>query len=165
MLHCCSESSSNGHWPSRHVLDRRIKLKNKKGTMIQKILEQCQKGSHGVGFNEVVLMLCNSVATAEVYMNMDDIRFTDDGNTVTFVAGDGTHLHMKLGLVKELRFQFTERNERGEPSYSVWFLEENRESVLRIYLRKSESEATNQPRHELFMELLEKYGESLQLTS
>ena len=41
--------------------------------MIQKILEQCQKGSHGVGFNEVVLMLYNSVATAEVYMNMDDI--------------------------------------------------------------------------------------------
>ena len=40
--------------------------------MIQKILEQCQKGSHGVGFNEVVLMLYNSVATAEVYMNMDD---------------------------------------------------------------------------------------------
>jgi hypothetical protein len=133
--------------------------------MIQKILEQCQKGSHGVGFNEVVLMLYNSVATAEVYMNMDDIRFTDDGNTVTFMAENGTHLHMKLEQVKELRFQYTERNERGEPSYSVWFLEENQESVLRIYLRKSEAEATNQPRHELFMELLETYGESLRLAS
>jgi len=98
-------------------------------------------------------------------MNMDDIRFTDDGNTVTFMAENGTHLHMKLGLVKALRFQYTERNERGEPSYSIWFLEENQESVLRIYLRKSEVEATNQPRHELFMELLETYGESLQLTS
>ena len=133
--------------------------------MIQKILEQCQNGSHGVGFNEVVLMLYNSVATAEVYMNMDDIRFTDDGNTVTFMAENGTHLHMKLGLVKELRFQYIERNERGEPSYSVWFLDANQESVLRIYLRKSETEATNQPRHQLFMELLETYGESLQLTS
>jgi hypothetical protein len=34
--------------------------------MIQKILEQCQKGFHGVGFNEAVLMLYNSVATVEV---------------------------------------------------------------------------------------------------
>ncbi len=57
-----------------------------------------------------------------------------------------------------------ERNERGEPSYSVWFLEDNQEPVLRIYLRKSDNEATNQPRHELFMGLLEKYGESLSLS-
>ena len=69
-----------------------------------------------------------------------------------------------MAMVKELRFKYTERNGRGLPSYSVWFLEENRDSVLRIYLRKSEAEATNQPRHELFMALLEKYGESLQLT-
>ena len=47
--------------------------------MIKKILEHCQKGSNGVGFNEVVLMLYNSVATAEVSMDMDDVRFTDDG--------------------------------------------------------------------------------------
>ncbi len=98
-------------------------------------------------------------------MNMDDIQFTDDGNTFTFMAENGTHLHMKLDLVKELRFQFTERNERGEQSYSVWFLDANQRSVLRIYLRKSEAETTNQPRHQLFMELLETYGESLQLTS
>ena len=60
--------------------------------MIQTILEQCQKGFKGVGFNEVVLMLYNSVATAEVYMNLDDIRFTDDGKIVTFMAENGTHL-------------------------------------------------------------------------
>ena len=81
------------------------------------------------------------------------------------MAENGTHLHMTLDQVKELRFKYTEKNERGEPSYSVWFLEENQESVLRIYLRKSDVEATNQPRHQLFMDLLEKYGESLQLTS
>ena len=132
--------------------------------MIQKILEQCQNGFHGVGFNEVVLMLYNSVATAEVYMNLDDIRFNDDASIVTFMADNGTHLHVKLRMVEQLRFQYVERNERGEPSYSVWFLEKNQESVLRIYLRKSEVEATNQPRHELFMDLLEMYGESLQLT-
>jgi putative heme iron utilization protein len=133
--------------------------------MIKEILEQCQNGLHGVGFNEVVLMLYNPVATAEVYMDMDDVRFSDDENTVTFMVDNGTHLHMKLDQVKELRFKYTEKNERGEPSYSVWFLDENQESVLRIYLRKSETDATNQPRHQLFMDLLERYGESLQLAS
>lgn len=133
--------------------------------MIKEILDQCKNGLHGVGFNEVVLMLYNSVATAEVYMNMDDVRFSDDGKTVSFMAENGTHLHMDLDQVKKLRFQYVERNERGEPSYSVWFLDENQESVLRIYLRKSETDSTNQPRHQLFMELLERYGESLQLTN
>ena len=133
--------------------------------MIREILEQCQNGLHGVGFNEVVLMLYNPVATAEVYMDMDDVRFSDDENTVTFMVDNGTHLHMKLDQVKELRFKYTEKNERGEPSYSVWFLDEKQESVLRIYLRKSETDATNQPRHQLFMDLLERYGESLQLAS
>ena len=141
------------------------RFKNTKGTMIKKILEHCQKGSQGVGFNEVVLMLYNSVATAEVSMDMDDVRFNDDGDTVTFMADNGTHLHMKLDMLKAVRFQYTERNERGLPSYSVWFLDENQDSVLRIYLRKSEVEATNQPRHDLFMELLETYGEAVQLSS
>ena len=133
--------------------------------MIKKILEHCQKGSNGVGFNEVVLMLYNSVATAEVSMDMDDVRFTDDGGTVTFMSENGTHLHMNLDMLKSVRFQFVEQNERGLPSYSVWFLDETQESVLRIYLRKSEIESTNQPRHDLFMELLGTYGESVQLKS
>ena len=92
------------------------------------------------------------------------VRFSDDGGTVSFMAENGTHLHVKLEMVKELRFLYTETNERGLPSYSVWFQDENLDSVLRIYLRKSEIEATNQPRQDLFMELLEKYGETLQLT-
>lgn len=62
--------------------------------MIKEILNQCKNGLHGVGFNEVVLMLYNSVATAEVYMNMDDVRFSDDGKTVSFMAENGTHLHL-----------------------------------------------------------------------
>ena len=132
--------------------------------MIREILEECQKGFNGVGFNEVVLMLSNTVSTAEVYMNLDDVRFTEEGDVVTFMADGGTHLLMNLEPVKELRFKYTERNERSEPSYSLWFLEENQEPVLRIYLRKSENEATNQPRHELFMGLLEKYGESLSVS-
>ena len=56
--------------------------------MIRQILEECQKG-----FNEVVLMLSNTVSTAEVYMMLDDVRFNEKGDVVTFMADGETHLH------------------------------------------------------------------------
>ena len=131
--------------------------------MIRQILEDCQKGFAGVGFNEVVLMLSNTVTTAEVYTMLDDLRYTEKGDVVTFMAEGGTHLHMHLNEVKEVRLTYTELNERGEPSYSVWFIDQNQEPVLRIYLRKSENQDTNQPRHELFMSLMEKYGQTVNI--
>ena len=130
--------------------------------MLRQLLDECQQGFHQVGFNEVVLMLSNTAATSEVYMAMDDLRFSDDGNIVTFMAEGGTHLHMYLDKVEEVRLQHR-MNDEGLPSYSVWFMDENKDPVLRIYLRKSENEETNQPRHELFMALLEKYGNTMKL--
>lgn len=135
--------------------------------MLRQILEECQQGFEQVGFNEVVLMLSNTAATSEVYMMLDDLRFSEAGDIVTFMAEPlsdteaGTHLHMYLDRIKEVRFQHR-MNDQGLPSYSVWFMDENGDPVLRIYLRKSEDEATNRPRHDLFMALIEKYGTTLQ---
>ena len=123
--------------------------------MIRQILEDCAPG-----FAEVVLMLANDGATAEVYTMFEDLRFTEDGNIVTFMAEGGTHLHLHMDEVKEVRFIHT-TNDEGLPSYSVWFMDQGAQPVLRVYLRKSEKEETNQPRHDLFMSLQEKYGESL----
>jgi heme utilization ChuX/HutX protein len=135
--------------------------------MVRQILEDCQKGIEGTGFegtgfNEVVLMVSNTVTTAEVYMMFDDLRFTEKGDIVTFMAEGGSHLHMYLDRIKEVQLVH-KMNEQGLPSYSVWFMDENRDPVLRIYLRKSEREETNQPRHELFMKLLEKYGNTVKI--
>ena len=130
--------------------------------MLRQLLEECQQGFNQVGFNEVVLMLSNTAATSEVYMEMDDLRFSEDGNIVTFIAEGGTHLHMYLDRITEVRLQHR-MNDEGLPSYSVWFMDENDDPVMRIYLRKSENEETNQPRHELFMALMEKYGTKVKL--
>ena len=130
--------------------------------MLRQILDECQQGFNQVGFNEVVLMLSNTAATSEVYMLLDDLRFSEPGDIVTFMAEGGTHLHLYLDKVQEVRF-LHRMNDDGLPSYSVWFMDENRDPVLRIYLRKSEDEETNQPRHDLFMALLEKYGTNLRL--
>ncbi len=123
--------------------------------MIRQILEDCQQG-----FNEVVLMLSNTVTTAEVYTMFNDLRFSDNDNIVTFMDEGGTHLHMYLDRIKEVQF-IHRTNEQGLPSYSVWFKDQDLEPVLRVYLRKSEKEETNQPRHDLFMSLMEKYGETV----
>ena len=128
--------------------------------MLRQLLEECQQGFEQVGFNEVVLMLSNTAATSEVYMLLNDLRFTETGDIVTFMAGDGTHLHMYLDKVSQVQF-IHRMNEQGLPSYSVWFKDENEDPILRIYLRKSDDEETNQPRHDLFMALIEKYGTTL----
>ncbi len=130
--------------------------------MLRQILEECNQGPDQVGFNEVVLMLSNTAATSEVYMTLDDLRFNEDGDIVTFMADGGTHLHMYLDRIREVQF-IHRMNDEGLPSYSVWFKDENNDPVLRIYLRKSEQEETNQPRHDLFMGLVDKYGASLKL--
>ena len=127
--------------------------------MIREILEDCQPG-----FAEVVLMLANASATAEVYTMFEDLRFTEDGKIVTFMAEGGTHLHMQMEDVREVRFIQT-TNEQGLPSYSVWFIDNEDQPMLRVYLRKSEKEETNQPRHDLFISLQKKYGESLSISS
>ena len=127
--------------------------------MLRQILEDCQPG-----FAEVVLMLSNSVTTAEVYTMFDDLRFTPDGKILTFLAHGGTHLHVKLDQVREARFIFTV-NQQGHPSYSLWLMDGEDKPVLRTYLRKSDNEETNQPRHDLFMNLREKYGEMIPLSS
>jgi hypothetical protein len=127
--------------------------------MLRELLEDCQPG-----FAEVVLMLGNAISTAEVYTMFDDLRFTPDGKTVTFLAHGGTHLHLKMDQVKEARFIFTV-NQQELPSYSLWMVDEDEQPVLRVYLRKSDNEETNQPRHNLFMSLREKYGEIIPLAA
>ena len=127
--------------------------------MIREILEDCQPG-----FAEVVLMLANAGATAEVYTMVEDLRFSETDNIVTFMAEGGTHLHLHMDEVKEVRFIHT-TNAQGLPSYSLWFMDQDQQPMLRVYLRKSEKEDTNQPRHDLFLKLKDKYGESLPITT
>ena len=127
--------------------------------MLRQILEDCQPG-----FAEVVLMLGNGVSTAEVYTMFEDLRFTPDGKIVTFMAHGGTHLHLKMDQVDRAKFVFT-MNQQGHPSYSLWMVDKEDQPVFRVYLRKSDNAETNQPRHDLFMKLRERYGEIVPLAA
>ena len=127
--------------------------------MLRALLEECERRQ----FAEVVLMLSNSATTAEVYTNYEDLRFTEDGETVTFMAEGGTHLHLKMSEVRSGRLLHT-TNQQGLPSYSLWLLDGEEQPLLRVYLRKSDNDETNPPRHDNFLSLIEKYGETFPIT-
>ena len=101
-------------------------------------------------------MLESTAASAEVYMDFDDLRFTPDGRVVTLMVPDGTHMHLDMSKIREAEFVHT-TNDRGLPSYQLWMRDGEGNPAMRIYLRKSDNDATNPPRHDFFMSLLEKY--------
>ena len=121
--------------------------------MLRQILEDCEKS-----FAEVVLMLSNEATSAEVFTEFKDLKFHE--NIVTFMAEDGTHLHLYMDRVKKAQF-IQKDNAEGQPSYSLWLLDGDDQPLLRVYLRKSEIEETNQPRHDAFLGLMKKYGETV----
>jgi putative heme iron utilization protein len=126
---------------------------------VRQILEDGQPG-----FAEVVLEVATTGSTSEVYTMYEDLRFTSDGKIVTFMAHGGTHLHLKLDQVREVRF-IHKMNDRGQPSYQVHFIDQAQRPMLKVYLRKSDKPETNPLRHDLFMRLKEKYGERVALNT
>ena len=124
--------------------------------MLRTILEDCRDGMDGIGFNEVVVMLESTAASAEVYMDFDDLRFTPDGRIVTLMVPGGTHMHLDMSKIREAEFIHT-TNDQGLPSYQLWMRDGDGNPAMRVYLRKSDDDATNPPRHNFFMSLLEKY--------
>ena len=126
------------------------------GVTLREILEECRDGRDEAAFNEVVVMLESTAASAEVWMVFDDLRFTPDGRVVTLTMPDETHMHLDMSKIREAEFVHT-TNDRGLPSYQLWMRDVEGNPAMRIYLRKSDNDATNMPRHEFFMSLLEKY--------
>ena len=130
--------------------------------MLRTILEECRDGMDSIGFNEVVVMLESTAASAEVYMDFDDLRFTPDGRIVTLMVPGGTHMHLDMSKIREAEFVHT-TNDQGLPSYQLWMRDGQGNPGMRVYLRKSDDDATNPPRHNFFMSLLEKYPEKIAL--
>ena len=101
-------------------------------------------------------MLESTAASAEGWMDFDDLRFTPDGRVVTLMMPDGTHVHLDMSKIREAEFAHT-TNDRGLPSCQLWMWHGEGNPAMRVYLRKSDADATNPPRHEFFMSLLGKY--------
>ena len=108
--------------------------------MLREILEECEKS-----FAEVVLMLSNDATSAEVYTDFTDLKFHE--NIVTFMAEGGTHLHLYMDQVKKAKFMHG-NNAEGQPSYSLWLLDGDEQTLFRVYLRKSEKEETSLSRRD-----------------
>lgn len=68
----------------------------------------------------------------------------------------GTHMHLDMSKIREAEFVHT-TNDQGLPSYQLWMRDGDGKPAMRVYLRKSDDDATNPPRHNFFMSLLGKY--------
>ena len=71
-------------------------------------------------------------------------------------------MHLDMSKIWEAEFVHTTTN-RGLPSYQLWMRDGDGNPAMRIYLRKSDNDATNPPRHDFFMFLLEKYTRPIAL--
>ena len=78
---------------------------------------------------------------------------------VLVTEGDG-RIALQLSRVRQLEFLYRTLS-NGMPSYAIWMRDDNLETVYRIYLRRSDDAATNPLRHELFIALTEKYGDTV----
>ena len=68
----------------------------------------------------------------------------------------GTHMHLDMSKCMEAEFIHT-TNDPGLLSYQLWMRDADGNPAMRIYLQKSDGDATNPPRHDFFMSLLGKY--------
>ena len=78
---------------------------------------------------------------------------------------DGARRHSYApGYVQDSRGRVHSDDQRpGLPSYQLWMRDGEGNPAMRVYLRKSDVDATNPPRHNFFMSLLEKYPEKIAL--
>ena len=75
----------------------------------------------------------------------------------------GTHMHLDMSKIREAEFIHT-TNDQGLPSYQLWMRDGDGNPAMRIYLRKSDDDATNPHRHRFFMSLLDKYPDKIALS-
>ena len=73
-------------------------------------------------------------------------------------------MHLDMSKIREAEFVHT-TNDQGLPSYQLWMRDGDGNPAMRIYLRKSDDDATNPPRHNFFMALLNKYPDKIALSA
>ena len=142
---------------------------------LRRILRECSEGMAGsslapgeaIGLGEAVVMVHNAAATVSIPATLDRLEFVDgsgqpqpDGGIAALTTeGDG-RVALQLSRIRRLEFIHRALPNRM-PSYAIWLGDDRLETVYRIYLRRSENAAANPLRHQLFMNLIEKYGSAV----
>lgn len=163
---------------SDHLPDTAVPIHSLRGSnppadidLLRRILLNCSQGigDSTVGLAECVIMAHNAAATVSIPATLDNLQFVDGSGKVGATGGiallrtDGDgQATLQLSRVRQVEFLYRElRN--GIPSYSVWMRDDGLATVYRIYLRQSENPANNPLRHRLFMDLIGRYGEKVNL--
>ena len=139
--------------------------------LLRSILLDCSQGMGDatVGLAECLIMVHNAAANLSIPATLDNLQFVDGSGkagatgdiALLTTDGDG-QAALQLSRIRQFEFLYRQlRN--GMPSYSIWLRDDDLATVYRIYLRRSENPANNPLRHQLFMDLIERYGEKVTL--
>lgn len=138
---------------------------------LRRILLDCSRGidGGGAGLGEAVVMVHNAAASVSIPSTLSNLELVDgngqadERGDIAMLATDGDgRVALQLSRIRQLEFLHRSLG-NGMPSYAIWLRDGDLETVYRIYLRRSENEASNPLRHALFMALVEKYGSLVNL--
>jgi len=115
-----------------------------------------------ISIDDVLLVVKSNGATSEMRSNSLNIRQKDQW--ITIGDNDGPcHMHINPYIIKHAEFMMEEKPERI--SFSVRFFDDNNERVLGCFFTKMYDENKNikLERKKLYDDLLEKYGQKIEI--
>jgi len=115
-----------------------------------------------ISVDDVLLVVKSNGATSEMRSNSLNIRQKDQW--ITKGDNDGPcHMHVNPYMIKHAEFMMEEKPERT--SFSVRFFDDNNERVLGCFFTKMYDENKNikLERKKLYDDLLEKYGQKIEI--
>ena len=115
-----------------------------------------------ISVDDVLLVVKSNGATSEMRSNSLNIRQKDQWITIGDNVGP-CHMHVNPYMIKHAEFVMEEKPERI--SFSVRFFDDNNERVLGCFFTKMYDENKNikLERKKLYDDLLEKYGQKIEI--
>ena len=112
----------------------------------------------------MTVMVHNQASTVSMPATLDDLQFVDGNGqpdehgdvAVLATSGDG-RVALQLSRVRQLEFMHRILGD-SISGYSIWLRDDQLETVFRIYFWRYEKTDANDSFHQLFMDLMTKYG-------
>ena len=139
--------------------------------LLRRILLDCSSGigKNRTGWDQVTVMVHNQSATVSIPATLAGLEFVDgngqpdERGDIAVLATDGDgYVALQLSRVRHLEFMHRTMGD-SISGYSIWLRDDQLETVFRIYLWRYGKLEANDPVHQMFVGLMEKYGATVAL--
>ena len=139
--------------------------------LLRQILLDCSRGigETGTGLDQVTVMVHNQASTVSIPATLADLEFVDGngqpdehGDIAVLATGGDGRVALQLSRVHQLEFMHRTLGD-SISGYSIWLRDDQLETAFRIYLWRYEKTYANDSLHQLFVNLMKKYGTTVAL--